>query len=238
MYQNGTWRPYSGTEALVLVVVLIVISGGLAFLGTRMRRPVGVSQPGKVVSAFLVVIWWLALATFLTAIVTYMTTLTQQVGTIDTPSNPISPVSFLCGLISLVAIAYMTRRRGFKIALGSAIVGTIAAPMIFELPFDLIVAWRTFPPAPAVQFTLLFFLPLFLLEISSFALLTVSPVTRISRYTLFSLAGMFFVFAIWAMFGFSYPLSALPIGLNAVSKVLSFVVAVTLFLPWEDRLAD
>jgi hypothetical protein len=112
-------------------------------------------------------------------------------------------------------------------------VGTVAAPMIFELPFDLIVMGRIYPPPPppTTQFTLLYFLPLFLVEISSFSLLTLSPLTKMSKYTLFSLAAMFFVFAVWALFGFSYPSYPIPFALNAVSKTLSFVAAVTLFLP-------
>jgi ABC-2 type transport system ATP-binding protein len=44
------------------------------------------------------------------------------------------------------------------------------------------------------------------------------------------------VFAIWALFGFGYPQSALPITMNVVSKILAFITALTLFLP--DRLGD
>jgi hypothetical protein len=41
-----------------------------------------------------------------------------------------------------------SRRWGWKVALASTVVGTAAAPMIFELPFDLIVMARTNPPIP------------------------------------------------------------------------------------------
>jgi hypothetical protein len=111
-----------------------------------------------------------------------------------------------------------------------------AAPMIFELPFDLIVMGRTYPPAPGALFALLFFLPLFLIEITSFALLTVSPIMKLSRTTLYLLAGMFLIFAVWAVFGFGYPLSPLPIALNMLSKVVAFAAAVSLFLP-QGKLA-
>ena len=94
---------------------------------------------------------------------------------------------------------------------------------------------RTYPPTPALQYTLLFFLPLFILEIASFSLLTLSPLMKISKLTLFSLGAMFFVFAIWALFGFSYPSSPIPFALNAISKVLSFVTAITPFLPHRDE---
>ena len=64
-------------------------------------------------------------------------------------------------------------------------------------------------------------------------MLTFSPVMKLSRYTLFLLAGMFLIFAVWAMFGFAYPASLLPIALNMISKVLAFATAVSLFLPPE-----
>ena len=62
-----------------------------------------------------------------------------------------------------------------------------------------------------------------------------SPLTRLSRCTLFSLAGFFFVFAVWAAFGFSYPSPTHPLetALNDIPKVLSFVTAITFFL--SDR---
>jgi hypothetical protein len=104
--------------------------------------------------------------------------------------------------------------------------------MIFELPFDLIVMWRTYPPIPPspTLFRLLFFLPLFLVELSTFSLLALSPLTKLTKYTLFSLAGVFFVFAVWALLGFTYPAEPISYALNGASKVLSFVTAVTFFL--------
>lgn len=47
---------------------------------------------------------------------------------------------------------------------------------------------------------------------------------------LFSLARMFFVFAVWAFFGLSYPSDQIPFALNVTSKILSFVTAITLIL--------
>ncbi|HLX56725.1 MAG TPA: hypothetical protein VKR83_06850 [Ktedonobacteraceae bacterium] len=130
-------------------------------------------------------------------------------------------------------IVSLAQRSGVWIALVSAIVGTIAAPMIFELPFDLIVMWRTYPPAPAIPFTLLYFLPLLLVELASFAMLPFSPFVRLSRATLFLLAGMFLIFAVWALFGFVYPATPLPVALNVISKILAFATTVSLFLPPE-----
>jgi hypothetical protein len=242
MNQHSPWSPYVGGDALLLPVTLIIIAGVLAYLGTRLRRSVGVQRPGTAVTIFLVVIWILSFLTLENNIGTYVRALIQQKGPItvpanpiSVPANPISPITGLSALATFIIISYLSRHHGWKIALGSAIVGTIAAPMIFELPFDLIVMWRTYPPAPATAFTLLYFLPLFLWEISSFALLTWSPLMNLSKYTLFAIAAMFLVFAVWACFGFSYPSNPISFGLNVASKILSFVVAVTLFVPQNEH---
>jgi hypothetical protein len=149
------------------------------------------------------------------------------------PVNPITPVTETSGVVAFIVIAYLARRSGFWVAFGSAIVGTIAAPMIFEFPFDLIVMGRTYPPTPEIPFTLLFFFPLFLVEVSSFAMLTLSPLMKLSRYTVFLLAGIFLIFAVWALFGFAYPAAPIPVALNVISKILAFATAVSLFLPQE-----
>ena len=46
------------------------------------------------------------------------------------------------------------------------------------------------------------------------------------------------MFAIWAAFGFTYPSAPIPIALNAISKVLCFVAAITLFLPLKGTAAE
>jgi hypothetical protein len=230
MTQYGTWIPYGGSGALLLALALLVIGCVLTYLGFRRHSPIGVTQPGKTVGILLVTMWCLSIVTFLNSIITYMQSLIQQVGPFTTPTSPVSPITYSTGVVTFIVIAYLSRHHGLRIALGSAMVGTIAAPMIFELPFDLIVMWRLYPPV-STQLTLLYFLPLFLIEISSFSLLTLSPLTKISKYTLFSLAAMFLVFSIWVLYGFSYPSSPIPLALNAVSKVLCFIAAITLFLP-------
>lgn len=78
------------------------------------------------------------------------------------------------GIGTFFVILYLAHKSGLRVASGSAIVGTIVAPMIFELPYDLIVLWQTYPPSPPTLYTPLFFFPLFLVEILSFALLALS----------------------------------------------------------------
>ncbi len=233
MSTHQSWSPYGGSNSIILAVVLLIVTGVLLYLATRLHHPIAVKRPGKALGVALVVIWLLSVTTFLIAISIYVLTLYRQEGPFTTPANPITPVTMTSALVAFFVIAYLARRSGFWGAFVSAIVGTIAAPMIFELPFDLIVMWRTYPPNPGTYYTLLFFLPLFLVEISSFAMLAFSPVMKLSRATLFLLAGMFLIFAVWALFGFAYPATPLPIAFNVVSKILAFAAAVSLFLPPE-----
>jgi hypothetical protein len=233
MTHSGSWSSYVGSSSIILAVVLLIVTGVLIYCAIRLHHPIEVKRPGKFLGVTLVVIWLLAVITFLVAASIYVLALAQQVGHLTAPVNPITPVTMASGAVGFFVIVYLAQQSGSLVAAGSAIVGTIAAPMIFELPFDLIVMWRTYPPTPAIPFTLLFFLPLFLVEVSSFAMLMLSPAMKLSRATLFLLAGMFLIFAVWAVSGFAYPAAPLPVALNVISKILAFATAVSLFLPPE-----
>jgi hypothetical protein len=230
--QYGTWIPYTGVEALKLALAMFVVAGLLVYGGAQLRTKMEVQRPGMYVTGLLAVMWLLSWLSFAVCAVTYFNALVQAVGEFKPPPSPIARVTALSGLAGFVAILYLARKGGWKVALGSAMAGMMAAPMIFELPFDLVVMGRLYPapPEPAVQYTLLYFLPLFLVTLSSFALLAASPALRISRLPLFCLAGMFLVFAIWALLGFAYPAEPATIILNGVGKVLAFAAAVALFV--------
>ncbi len=231
MYAHGTWTAYSGGGSIILAVVLLIITGLFVFAALRLRQPISVKTPGKATGFLIVLLWLLSVMTFLIAATVYGSAVYQQMGQQTAPDNPITPVTETSAIVAFVVIAFLSRRGGFWTALKSAIVGTIAAPMIFELPFDLIVMWRTYPPAPHTLFTLLYFLPLFMVEIASFAMLTFSPLLRVSRWTLLALAGLFLAFTVWALLGFGYPYLPVWIAMNVISKILAFVVAISLFLP-------
>jgi hypothetical protein len=79
----------------------------------------------------------------------------------------------------------------------------------------------------------IFFLPLFLVEFSTISLLILLPSMRVTAYACYAVAGMFAVFAIWAMFGFAFPSQPVPLALNVISKILCFVAAIMLFA-WAD----
>ena len=233
MTHYGEWSPYAGSSPIILAVGLFLVTGVLIYFAIRLHHPLAVKRPGRFLSVALVGIWVLFVTTFLVATSIYARADEQQMIHFTGPMNPIAPVTVFSGAVAFFVIVYLAQRSGVWIALVSAIVGTIAALMIFELPFDLIVMWRTYPPTPAIPFTLLYFLPLFLVEIASFAMLPFSPLMKLSRATLFLLAGMFLIFAVWALFGFAYPATPIPVALNVISKILAFATAVSLFLPPE-----
>ena len=76
-----------------------------------------------------------------------------------------------------------------------------------------------------------FFTPLFLVEITTLALLAWSPMVGLTRAAFFAFALMLAVFAVWALPGFGYPSAPLPYALNVVAKLLAFATILTLFLP-------
>jgi hypothetical protein len=77
----------------------------------------------------------------------------------------------------------------------------------------------------------LFFAPLFVVEFSTLALLTLSPMVRLTRVTFFVFAAMLVVFAVWALAGFGYPATHTYYTCNVISKILAFVTLLTLFQP-------
>ena len=232
MTQPGTWVSLSGTEPLERAIVLLVIAGVMAFLATRLRHPVAAARPGRAVAAFMILTWLLSMATFLIGVGVDAIQLKQDNLVSPLPANPIGYVTYPSVVVTFLVIAYLGRRRGPRVALGSALVGALAAPMIFELPFDLVIMGRTYPPIPPnpTLYRDIFFFPLYLVEVTTLSLLTFSPMVRLTRWTLLALASMFVVFAVWAVFGFSYPSEPLPIALNVVSKILAFVATITLFV--------
>ncbi len=224
------WVPYSGGVAIYLAIVLLAVAGGFAYAGRRLRTPLRVTPPGGVVAAFMIAIWLLAIYNMLVATFVYGLQVKQAY-----PSFAAARVrvgTFVDAPVTFLVILYLTWRWGWKIALASAVIGTAAAPMIFELPFDLIVMARTNPPIPArpMLYRQLFFLPLFLVELSTISLLMLLPSVRVTAYACYAVAGMFVVFAVWAAFGFAFPAEPLPLALNVISKILCFVAAIMLFV--------
>jgi peptidoglycan/LPS O-acetylase OafA/YrhL len=115
----------------------------------------------------------------------------------------------------------------------SGLIGAMAAPMIFEFPFDLIIMTRVYPPIPPDPslYRALFFAPGILIEVLILSLLSFVPTVRLTRPALFCFALMLLVFAAWALAGFGFPATAGSYAFNVVGKLIAFVTTLTLFVP-------
>jgi hypothetical protein len=228
------WVSYHGSDAILLAVLLLVVASVFVYAGKRMHAPLRVTRPGWTAAGFMIAIWLLAIHTLLVA--TYVYGLQVREAYPRFAAARVRVGTFVDALLTFFVILYLTRRWGWKVALASAVIGTAAAPMIFEFPFDLIVMARTNPPIPAhpTLYRQLFFMPLFLVEFSTISLLTLLPSIRVTEYSSYAVAGMFVVFAVWAALGFAFPAEPLPLALNIISKVLCFVAAIMLFIWRED----
>ncbi len=146
-----------------------------------------------------------------------------------TGPGPIAPVTYSAVVVTFVVIILLGRAYNWPARLGGAAIGALAAPMIFEFPFDFIVVTRI--PAVSAARLALFFVPLYLIEIITLTLLAASPMVRLRRSTFFCFASVLIVYSIWALNRFGYPNTSLFYSLNVVSKLLAFATALTLFLP-------
>lgn len=238
----GTWVSYSGAARVGLAAVLLVIAACVTLAGTLLPRrartqPSPTIRPARAVAAGMIAAWVLAIVAFGVGASLYVEQL-RHVHLAKAPTDdPITPVTVIAVMMTFIVIFLVSPHR-FGTRLLSAAVGAMAGVMIFELPFDLIVMTRTYPPIPPdpALYRAYFFAPLILTEITSLSLLALSPMVRLTRSTFASFALMLAVFAIWSMSsGFGYPSSAAPITLNVISKILAFATTLTLFLPQRAR---
>jgi hypothetical protein len=238
MTQHGLWVSYSGTADIALAVVLASAAAGVAYAGMRLPLPARLPQPGRNTRTTLLVAWLASIGAFLVCdSIVFLHAMHAHL-TRGLPADPITPVTVIGVGIIWFAVALMHSERGWRIALGSGAIAALAAPWIFELPFDLIVMARTHPATldPTAD-RILFFAPLLAVAITTLARLTVSPVLRLSRATFWCFAAMLAVFAVWGLIGFSYPSAPAPFALNVVSKILALLTALSLFLPERKQLS-
>jgi len=233
MTQYGTWVSYSGDARIWLAGGLLAVAGGVTVAGIRLPLPIQATRPGRAGRVAMIVAWATSIPAFLVCLAIYVRQYVQVYDpTAAAPKDPIAPVTFTAAIVVFVIIVWRSSL-GFRMRLASGVICAMAAPMIFELPFDLIVMARTYPPIPPdpALYRALFFVPLFLVEITTLLLLRLSPMVRLTRATFVAFALMLGVFAVWALAGFGYPSAPLPFALNVASKILAFVTALTLFLP-------
>jgi hypothetical protein len=230
-----TWLSYAGTARLGLAIVLVAAAAVIVYAGTRIHRPVLPPKPSPRVKVIIVAGLGLAIVAFLVSFTRYVDGLRRHnlLRVLPKDPSPIAPVTAVCAIAIFVAIIFLTRSQEPSVRLASGLIGAMVAPMIFEFPFDLIVMTRIYPPIPPdpALHLVLFFAPLFLIEFLTLSLLSLLPTARLTRRTFLCFALMLLVFAAWALTGFGFPATVGSDAFNAVSKMIAFVTALTLFIP-------
>jgi hypothetical protein len=235
MTQYATWASYGGDARIWLALGLLATACCVVLAGIRLPLPVRFTRPGAAGQAAMIVSWATSVAAVLACATIYARQVIHDIRASGLsegmPRLTILPVTLTAAAV-LFAIIVSRRSPDFRTRLAGAAIGAIAAPMIFELPFDLIVVPRVrlALPNPPSWLTLVY-LSWLLVQITTLLLLRLSPMVRLTRATFFSFALMLGVWAAWALAGFGYPSAPLPIALNITSKILAFVAAFTLFLP-------
>jgi hypothetical protein len=244
MTQDSLWVSYSGSARIVLAIALLGIAAVVIYAGARFNRPVRLPRPGRRVTAGLLTAWVLAIGALLGVLAAYAQQERHDHIAKAQPANPITLVTIMAAFI-LFLIVFAATPHSVWVRLTSGAIAAMAAPMIFELPFDLIIAARVTSPAPSdlAVHLVIFFVLLGLVELTTLSLLTLTPMVRVSRPAFCCLSVMLLVFAVWALGGFGYPATPFSIAMNDVSKILAFVTALSLFFPewftpWRRRQPD
>jgi hypothetical protein len=237
--QYATWASYGGAARIWLALGLLAAAAAAVLAGIRLPLPVRFTRPGPAGRAAMIVAWATSAAALLVCGTIYFRQVIHGIRA-SGMSGPALRLTILPVTLTAAAVLFVIiisrRSPDLPARLASAAIGAIAAPMIFELPFDPLVIFRIHLPLPHPPPVLaLMYPPILLTEITTLLLLRLSPMARLTRATFFSFALMLGVWAAWALAGFGYPSAPLPIALNIASKILAFVTAFTLFLP--QRLA-
>jgi hypothetical protein len=217
------WPPYKGLSAIALSLILFAISGGAFFAAQRMKEAIKLPKMGKVLGAIVIVIWGFSIIFFL-GINKLFAKYTGGASNL----GPIFPITITSAVVIFCYAAYVTRRGGPLSSLGNGFLAFIAGPMVFELPFALIII--PLVKAPVVA-EILFLIPLFTIVITTLSMLLLSRRIALTKNSVYLFAAMMFVFALWALDGYHYPTDLVTITLNGVSKVLSFACIAALFFP-------
>jgi hypothetical protein len=216
------WSAYTGDETLLLAVFLFLVGALVIFLGGRLKKDFRFPMPWAWLKVIVLVVWVLQILILL-RVFKHIATVDPNAGV----TGPVLPVTLAAAACTFAFVAYVLRRNGARTSLGGAFVAAVAGPMIFELPFVLIVApVSSVPTEPGAVLTIPFFLAMF----TTLAMLTFSSKSAITRYAAYSFGAMFVVFSVWALLGFAYPSDPALFALNASSKVLGFATIALMFV--------
>ncbi|MDA4115903.1 MAG: hypothetical protein OK442_05050 [Thaumarchaeota archaeon] len=217
------WNPYSGLAAVLLSVLLLLVGAGLLLSGRRLAGARNVPARGRALKVVTVIVW----AFSILLVLPLFGQIERSEGQSSLGIGPVFPVTLACAFCSFFIVAYLTRGSGAIGALANGFAAAVAGPMVFELPFLLIITPVVTTRVPHPLFLFVVFLVVIL---TTLALPTFSTRFSVTRYSLYSLGAMFVVFAGWALLtGYAPPSDTTSFALNAVSKVLGFAVVVASF---------
>jgi hypothetical protein len=235
MAGSSPWVIYSGVSEIVLIAVLLAAAAAAAWAAARLPLPARPPRPRPAAAIIMIAAWAAAITALIACVGAYQTRVAQA-GLSHTPRpDPITPVTLTGALAVFTITALAQKARGWRAALGSAVLAAAAGPWIFEIAFDLVLLPRVHPVINPGLWLGLLFGPLILTGLTTVSLVTLSPALQIRRATLYCLAAMLTLLAAWALYGFAYPSAAGPVTLNALSKILALTTALTLFLPRRTR---
>lgn len=226
------WARYQGRGRVALTVVLALITVLLVVSAFRMHSPIRTPRFGRPVVAILVTLWPVSIVAFLVAATFYVIQFRREYPHFDASQSPILPVTLSAAALTFVVLL-VVGRAGAAGRLVGAVMAALAAPMVFELPFDLMVMTRTTPPVMPHPWLwrMVFFGPLFAVELCTIALLLAVPAVRVTTWTVVALAALFLSFTMWSSIGLGYPDHPLPHIANVVAKLCAFAVTLTMLLP-------
>jgi hypothetical protein len=210
------WRAYSGADGAALALVLLLLGAGAVLLGRRRREGMKLPLPRRGTKVLVLLVWALSIL----LVLPMFRQVARETGQSVLGLGPVFPITLASALVTFAAVAYLTREGGALAALGNGFAAAAAGPMVFELPFVLIITpvATTRVPHPLVLFS-----TFLVVILTTLALPTFSSRFSVTRNSLYLLGAMLVVFAAWALAtGYAPPADAVSFSLNAVSKVLGF----------------
>lgn len=217
------WRAYSGSSAVTLSLVLLAVGLGLIFQSGRLAGPLRLPRPGGALKVAIFAFWVLSIL----LVLPMFRRVAVETGQSALNIGPVFPITLASAFCTFFFVAYVTRAGGALAALANGLLGFVAGPMVFELPFVLIIAPVT---TTHIDHPLFLFATFLVVILSTLILATFSSRFAVSRHSLFFLAAMFVVFALWvALTGYAPPSDPVSFSLNAISKVLGFAAVAASF---------
>jgi hypothetical protein len=93
MAHYSAWVSYSGTDRVVLAIVLFIAAGGAAYAGTRLPLPARAPRPGQKAANFMLAAWIAAMTAFLGCVAVLVQQARRDHLPNARPPDPITPVT-------------------------------------------------------------------------------------------------------------------------------------------------